>query len=55
MALSSDGSLAVVGATGQDGNGAAFVFVKNSNTYDEMAELAPPDPGSGDQFGNAVA
>jgi hypothetical protein len=52
------GNLIVVGALEGPGvspfSGAAYVFAKKSNTWSQVAKLAPGDGVSGDQFGTSV-
>jgi len=60
VALNSDGSTAVVGATREtDPNGtaagAAYVFARSGDSWDQHAKLVPASGESEDFFGNAVA
>lgn len=55
LALSSDGTTALIGSTGYDGStGAAYVF-RSSNTWEQTAQLTASDGDSGDEFGTSVA
>ena len=62
------GDTVVVGASGEDSatmlnptdntlsqSGAAYVFTRNGTTWSQEAYLKASNPGSGDQFGRAVA
>ena len=54
VSVSRDGSTAIVGADGvSTGAGAAYVYTTGL-TWTQQAKLAPADPASGDQFGEAV-
>ncbi len=59
VALSSDGSTAVLGApgsaVGRSGSGGAYVFVKTASGYAETAELLPKDAVGQAGFGGALA
>jgi hypothetical protein len=60
VALSSDGSLAVVGAIGKTVNGnqaqgAAYVFSGNGSIWTQQAELTASDGAEKDLFGYSVA
>lgn len=60
VALSADGSLALVGASGDDtvggvDAGSARVFVRSGTTWAEEAVLLAPDGAMGDLFGTDVA
>jgi MBG domain (YGX type)/Bacterial Ig-like domain (group 3)/FG-GAP repeat len=60
VALSGDGSTALIGAyghvaSGQTGRGAAYVFNRDGMTYHQAQELIAPDSGSSDQFGFSLA
>jgi FG-GAP repeat protein len=55
-----DGNIAVVGAYGDDvaafaDQGAAYVFVGETGTWTELAQLVAADGAAGDQFGASVA
>jgi hypothetical protein len=54
-AVAIDGSLAVVGAVGRAGGGAAYIFAFESGTWSQQAELTAADAAPGDEFGTAVA
>src|SRR5581483_8571272 len=60
VTISGDGSTALIGAwnktIGQNaGQGAAYVFVRNGNTWTQQAELTASDGAVNDTFGAAVA
>ena len=60
VAISSDGSYAVVGAhckTGTAGRyqGAAYVFLRTGTTWTQQAKLLASDPAAYDQFGYSVS
>ncbi|XYH97831.1 hypothetical protein ACMHYB_60445 [Sorangium sp. So ce1128] len=60
VAVSGDGSTAVVGAPGDEvaGNpnqGSAYVFVRSGTTWTEQAKLTASDGAAGDDFGVSVA
>jgi hypothetical protein len=57
LALSSDGSTALIGAYGQNSfTGAAYVFKRNNDgSWSQLARLVAPDGAEGDYFGKAVA
>jgi hypothetical protein len=56
VALSADGSTALVGAPSKNGfAGAAYVFVRSGSGWTQQAELTASDSGAGDYFGSAVA
>ena len=51
-----DGDTAVVGAYGDDSSkGAAYVLVRQSGTWSQVAKLTASDGEGGDQFGRSVA
>lgn len=55
MSMSLDGSTLVVGATGTDGHGAAYVFQEFNGTFwKETQKLVADDAASGDNFGDAI-
>lgn len=59
MALSRDGSLAVIGAPAIDANavglsGEVYVFQRASTGWQYTATIRPPDPQSGDYFGVSI-
>lgn len=53
--VSVDGDTALVGAYGDDGVGAAYVFVRSGGVWTEQDKLTPSDGGGSDAFGFAVA
>ncbi|HZU86094.1 MAG TPA: FG-GAP repeat protein [Anaerolineaceae bacterium] len=60
VALSDDGNYALVGAPFEDVNGnsnqgAAYLFVRNGNTWKQQARLVAEDGAAGDHFGQTVA
>jgi FG-GAP repeat len=55
VALSTDGSIALVGAREFDGLGAAYVFTRKGSSYRQTAELTAPDGTVQDEFGDSVA
>ncbi len=56
VALSLAGDMALVGATGDDGEGgSAYVFTRSGTTWTQQAKLTAADGAAGDQFGHAVA
>jgi len=56
VALSSDGNTAILGAPGDsNGTGAAFVFVRANNVWQQQAKLTGTLGFSGGAFGTAVA
>ena len=59
LAVAVDGAYALIGATGDDDNGeaagAAYVFQRTGETWQEQAKLTPSDAASGDGFGFSVA
>jgi len=60
VAISSDGTTAVVGANQEDtspnsNNGAAYVYVKSGSTWIEQAKLLASDAASTDYFGESIA
>jgi hypothetical protein len=55
MSMSLDGTTLVIGATGTDGHGAAYVFLGfNGTSWKETQKLVADDAGSGDNFGDAI-
>jgi hypothetical protein len=59
-AVALDGDTAVVGAAGadvggNDGQGAAFVYVRSGGTWTQQARLVADDGVAGDEFGFALA
>jgi hypothetical protein len=60
VALSSDGSIALIGAHGKSdsgttANGAAYVFTRNGTTWTQQAKLLASDKATLDWFGLSVA
>ncbi len=60
VALTDDGSTALIGATKVDGSnleevGAAYVFTRTDEGWSQQAKLAPDDGDSQDYFGTTVA
>ncbi len=56
VSLSSDGSIALIGAAGADSrNGAAYVFIRSGGTWSQQAKLTAADGQSGDYFGDSVS
>lgn len=53
-AVAVDGLRAVVGASGQDGSGAAYVFDRGGS-WSQSAKLSPSDGALNDGFGSSVA
>jgi hypothetical protein len=54
-AIATDGAMAVVGAPGAGGTGAAYVFEYAGGAWTESAKLSPSDGMAADQFGASVA
>jgi LPXTG-site transpeptidase (sortase) family protein len=54
-ALALDGARLVVGAPGEKGSGAAYLFYRNGGTWVAESKIDPDDDKSGDRFGNSVA
>jgi len=56
IALSSDGNTALIGASGNSGDGgAAYVFRRNSSIWTQQAKLTASDGAEGDSFGRYLA
>jgi hypothetical protein len=60
VAISSDGTTAVVGANNEDtgansNNGAAYVYIKSGSTWIEQAKLLASDAAGSDAFGESIA
>jgi len=60
VAISSDGTTAVVGANNEDtspntDNGAAYVFIKSGSTWVQQAKLLASDAAGNDAFGESIA
>jgi len=59
VSISSDGSIAVIGAPGEDtspysNNGAAYIFTRSGNIWTQQAKLTASDLASSDSFGDSV-
>jgi hypothetical protein len=63
LALSADGSIALIGAVGESSsgnlskripNGAAYVFGRNGTSWSQQAELTASDGAPGDEFGEVA-
>lgn len=50
-----DGNYAVVGASGQDGTGAAFFFEYSNGNWNLVQKVSATDATSGDNFGRSVS
>jgi hypothetical protein len=56
VAISSDGSFAIIGAWGRTkGTGTAFTFANSGGIWSQQAKLGPSELVVGDQFGSSVA
>ncbi len=55
MSLSVDGSTAIVGATGRNGIGAAYVFTRSGGVYSQTQALTATGGAASDRFGASVA
>ena len=56
IAISPDGSTALIGAPGHQSVGAAYVFSRSGSAWGQQAELTQPGGASaGDEFGSSVA
>jgi hypothetical protein len=55
MAAAIDGDSALVGATGDDNRGSAYVFVRTAASWGQQAKLTASDGAVNDQFGAAVS
>ncbi len=55
ISLALDGDIALVGAWMRDKKGAAYIFVNNGTTWDQMAKVTASDGAEDDFFGAAVA
>ncbi len=53
--VSIDGDTALIGASGKNGQGVAYVFVRSGSTWTQQAELTASDAASGDFFGGSVS
>ena len=55
-AVAIDGDIAVVGAPGVKGGGAAYVFTRSKSAWQQEGKLVPPsDQATGSEFGDSVA
>jgi len=54
VAMSSDGTYAVVGARYQNANGAAYVYIRSGTSWTQQAKLTASNAGTGDAFGWSV-
>jgi hypothetical protein len=54
-AVAADGTTALVGAYGNGGPGAAYVFTQGGTTWSQATKLVPADPTGSDYFGASVA
>ena len=55
VALSDDGTTALVGVPGDGPNGSVYVFVRDGSGWSLQAKLAQTDGSGGDGFGTAVS
>jgi hypothetical protein len=56
VAISSDGTYAIVGAYEENGGtGAAYIFTRSGSTWTEQAKIVASDPNSNDKFGWSVS
>ncbi|MBC8100393.1 MAG: FG-GAP repeat protein [Armatimonadetes bacterium] len=55
VALSSDGNLAVIGASGVYGQGAVYIFTRTAGIWTQQQKLLANDGAFGDSFGHSVA
>ncbi len=55
VALSSDGTTALVGAPAHNNQGAAYVFTLSDGTWTQQPDLTSLDIAEGDSFGDSVA
>lgn len=55
MSVAFDGVTAVIGATGNAGAGAAYVFTESNGNWLQTQKLTADDGATGDYFGNTVA
>lgn len=55
IALSADGNTLAVGARGQAGSGAAYVFTRTATTWSEQALVTASNAEAGDMFGISLA
>lgn len=55
VAISADGSIALIGAPGQAGKGAVYVFAKSGSTWTRQQTLLASDRAYSDGFGTSVS
>jgi len=55
VAISGDGNTAIVGARGEGGTGAAYIFTWSGTSWDEQDIIHASDKQAGDGFGNSVS
>jgi hypothetical protein len=55
ISVALSGTTAVVGALGNNGRGAAYVFTGSGSTWTQQAKLTASDGAPGDEFGISVA
>lgn len=59
VALTADASTLIIGALGQDAgsldSGAAYVFVRDGDVWEEHTVIVPSDPGERDFFGTSIS
>ena len=55
VAVSADGNTLAVGASGESGSGAVYVFTRSGTTWSQQAYLKASNAGAGDEFGRSVA
>jgi hypothetical protein len=55
IAISDDGTLAILGAPGQGGNGAVYVFQRTGTSWSAPNTIVASDGASGDLFGASVS
>jgi hypothetical protein len=53
--VSISGNYAIVGATGDDGKGSAYVFKRDGTTWSQQQKLTASDGANGDRFGYSVS
>ncbi len=55
VAVSLNGSMAVIGAALKSGTGVAYTFARSGTAWSQLAEIAAPDAANLDRFGSAVS
>jgi hypothetical protein len=56
VSISSDGSYAIAGAWGDDGNyGSAYIFSRSGSTWSYQTKITAPDRAPQDRFGHSVS